>query len=1010
MNSFKKNAFTVALVLFSNGALAADLYVNATLKQSALKGLEVEIDGEAVGATGANGGTVLPLTAGEHRIRLTKNGVNLGAHSFTANTDESLSISFSFASFGSEPKVTVQAYEPGATAAANGFVQGQVLALGSTPVAGATVRVEGTDLTVTTDEQGYYDLELPAGRYSFTVTHPGYNDVTAADFEVLPDVGVAANVSMTPVATDDNTDVQGDYAALDSVVVVGTYNPLQLSAQTTERESLSITDTISIDDLLRQGDSDLAASLKRLVGVSIADGKYAVVRGLDGRYISSTLNGALMPTTDPFRRDVQLDLFPPGILGGVAIQKSFSADLPGDTTGGIIKISTLDEPKEYINKLSFSLGYTTDVTGEKVYSYQGGDTDFLGIDDGTRELPGAVDAATNGGLSFGYCQFAGQTDCVDAEEGARLATLLPNNWQPATQTAGPGFSLSYALGNQWVVGAGALGAYGSVGYGTKTSSRIDAQVDDLYSEAEYARDTVNTSLNAYGVVGYDSDRLWNIRSKTLILRETDDTVQVESGFNKPEEYDYNEYLLEWVERQLVSQQLEGGFRFFDGAHSLNWRAGLAQTSRYSPDRRTYLYREGSLVPSTVERSYNDLTEDSWDLGADYALPIAFPASITSNLTLGATTSERTRDVELVRLGIADQGELSLAQAIETLLAPENFENDAFRLRASSASTDSYTADQSLSAVYLGTDTALTSMLSAQLGVRYEAMDTTLNYPNATTEASRKTERNSEDVLPNVGLIYRPVDSWQLRAGYSATVSRPNLTELSPSRYFDERGRLYNGCPTCEDSTISNYDFRAEYYFSDSESVSFALFLKEIDQPLETSVADASGSASGALVLRNNDSATLTGVELDFDKYLLESSSYSLKLGANLSYIDSKITLSEDGQRLESVDSRELQGQSPWLANLQLSLDHYPLSQKATLLVNYFDDRIDAVGAGAQEAIYEVGRVTMNFNYEKEFANESSVSFKAKNLLDTEVQYEQSGQVIESWREGIELSIGYSIKF
>src|SRR5690606_9928416 len=100
-----------------------------------------------------------------------------------------------------------------------------------------------------------------------------------------------------------------------------------------------------------------AGALKRVAGVDVNDGKYAVVRGLDGRYISSTLNGDLMPTTDPLRRDVQLDLFPANILGSIQIQKSYTADMPGDTTGGSIGMATRNAPDERVHQISLAAGY-----------------------------------------------------------------------------------------------------------------------------------------------------------------------------------------------------------------------------------------------------------------------------------------------------------------------------------------------------------------------------------------------------------------------------------------------------------------------------------------------------------------------------------------------------------------------------------------------------------------------------------------------------------------------------
>ena len=193
-----------------------------------------------------------------------------------------------------------------------------------------------------------------------------------------------------------------------------------------------------------------------------------------------------------------------------------------------------------------------------------------------------------------------------------------------------------------------------------------------------------------------------------------------------------------------------------------------------------------------------------------------------------------------------------------------------------------------------------------------------------------------------------------------------------------------------------------------DSISIALFVKEIDQPLERSVNDGSGSNFG-LTFRNNESATVEGIELDVNKTFLDTSVHLLSVGGNLAFIESEIELDEVGQRLERDPKRDLQGQSPFLANLQIAHDYLPWRQKATLLVNFFDDRIDIVTRN-QPVIEESGRLIVNFNYEKELFANSKLSLKIKNLLDEDVEYTQGGAVIESYKEGMALSLGYSVNF
>lgn len=997
-----KYLLAATILWTTTGVWAGELLVSTFLDTRPFKGLELELDGRIVGLTGELGEVSAELGDGLHTLRILKGEAALAEYDFTVQDGDSAEVTVTFTDFENDPEITIETFGADDASGAPGVLAGTIQSVDGTPVVAATVRIAALSVETQTDADGGFELEVPRGTYTVEFVHPDYNTVRREGLRVVANAGVATNITML----DKSTTTAGAAGDVEEVVVLGAYKPSENAADI-EKFSVAITDAISIEDLLRFGDSDVAATLKRIVGVSVTGGRYAVVRGLDGRYIAATLNGALMPSTDPFRRDVQLDLFPSDILGGIEIQKTFSADMPGETTGGIIRISTRDVPEEYSQSLSLSLGYTTGVTGEDLATYEGGDTDWLGVDDGLRELPGSVRSATNGGLSFSICQVAGQQNCVSQDEGARLAKQLPNIYNTDTKTAAPNIGLGYALGDVFELAGGDLGVYGAVSYDQKSESRQDAFIDDLDQTSEYVKDKVNTALNAYLVAGYRADGGWELTSKTIVLRDTEDTTTIDVGVDS-EDRNFTDVTLEWVERQFASQQFAGTHYLF-GDHELTWRLGISQTDRYAPDRRGYTYLNNFLALSTVERSYSELTEDAYDLGIDYALPFSLTDMIYGNLKVGVLGNLRSRDVELVRIGIAggsNVNDVSLNQDLETLLSAENFDNDVFRLRARSTTTDSYEADQDAVAGYVSLEANYGNDWTVVTGVRQDNYSVDLEFPNSRNASSELT---SDELLPAFATIYRPWESVQLRFGYSGTVSRPNITELAPSRFFDENDRQFIGCPSCEPSTIDNFDLRAEYYYGDNDSVSIAVFYKDITKPLEVSVSDGSGSATDALTFRNNEGATLSGVELDASKSFLNWENFSLSLGGNIALIESEIELDDVGQRLEIDPKRDLQGQSPFLANMQLSLDHYPWAQKFTLVANYFDDRIDRVTRN-QPSIYEAGRLAINLNYEKEFLNGSKVKFRVKNLLDEKTEYTQGGKVIESYKQGVELSLGYSISF
>lgn len=978
-------------------------------------GLMIEVDGERIGRTNEQGSVVTVLAAGQHEIRCSKDGAELAVAELISSEGESAEISIAFTDFKAEPKVTVATFDADSPeSSVTGQIRGHVIDSAGKPVAAATVSPGGSFSAVETGDNGAFAMELPRGVYTLEVSHPGYEAASGGPVRVVANIGVAASVTLRSLSGQSG-EVQytaEDFADVEEVEVVGTFNPSEEAADL-EKFSVAITDSISIDDLLRFGDSDVASALKRIVGVSVTGGKYANVRGLDGRYISSTMNSGLMPSTDPFRRDVQLDLFPSEILGGIEIQKSFTADMPGDTTGGIIRMTSRDMPREDIAGVSVSLGYITGVTGEELLTYRSPDSDGRTYDDGLRKLPGDIrNNLSSGNYRFRICQFDGQQDCVSQAEGARLAGLLPVIYEPVTRVAEPNFGIAGKYGRFHEGKSGNLGYYGSITYDRNSGSRQGASFNDLDARGTTDWDTFETSLNGYGVVGWEDARGWSITSKSIVLRDAEDRTTISIGFDKDDDVDEDITVLEWVERQFLGQQFEGVVPLF-GNHELAWRAGLTQTNRYSPDRREYQYRNNVFIASTLERSYSDLTEDGLDFGLDYQMPLTLTESVFMNLRFGLSSNTRERDNELIRLGVLQRNNsLDTRQGLHQLLTAQAFIDDDYRLNTNKTTeTDSYFASQDLQAAYVTTETDLGMDWTVVAGLRTEAYEIDLDYPNEPNEeVSENSDRSSTDVLPSLGVIYRLSDDLQFRAGFAQTVSRPNITELADSRFYDQEGRQYIGCPNCQDSSIDNFDLRAEYYFSGKDSITLAAFYKQIDNPLERAVSDGSGSAVSALTFRNSKSATVQGVELDASKRVWDGIDNTLDVSGNIAVIDSKISLDANGQRLEGISSRELQGQSPFLANLQLAWDNYEWDMTGTFVINYFDDRIDTVARAPADPIYERGRIDLNITADKTFRSGSKLSLKIKNLLDAEIERVQGGRTINTYRKGTSVQLGYSLDF
>lgn len=1004
----KKNILSAAIatMIASGQAYAGDADVFVFVENSPLQGVDVSINGSTIGQTNPLGEASSTIDAsGKQTISIERDGEQLAITKFDYDATQNVEVSVVL-STQEEPTINVFKTGDDETRAI-GSLRGVIKSTDDLPLANALVTIEGSSTEVVTGTDGEFSFNLPRGEYNLRISHPEYSAKELNNVRIIANIGTAAIIKL---AKKLNAGPQLDIAApVEEVVVLGRFSANEDSTFQVEQMSTAVVDAIDMEAIIRFGDSNVASVLKRVVGIAIVDGKYAVVRGLSGRYISAELNKALMPTTDPFRRDAELDIYPSDILSGIEIQKSFSADLPADSTAGSIFVKTQGIPDDYKNKFGISLGYNTSVTGEDFLRTDDGSGNFYGYDADYRALPSAVDQATNGGRDFSVCQVQGQQNCVTTEEAAHAATRLRNVWEPKTESAPNDFGLSYTLGNIYDTSFGSVGVLGSISFDKEYKSKVDASLNNpVGTEGDYIEDTVDTSLNAYLVAGIELDNGSELLSRTMILRNTDDKTRHLIGFDNGEESEFETVTIQWKERELFAQQFSG-HHFVTEEQELDWRVSIFDTQSDIPDRRTYTYFGDFLSFSTVERLWNELNEEGLDVGIDYTLPLEFSSEWRADIKIGGLYNTKDRENEIIRLGI-NRPRIPLNDNIETLLQPQTFFDDNMRLRGTTTDTDTYEAEQETNAVYVSTETHYNELLTLIFGLRHETFEQDLVFPNRTTGVN---EIHAEDdgVYPSLGLIYRPTQDWQFRFGYSETISRPTLTEIAPTSYYDDDSDEYVGNEFLVTSDITNLDIRADYYFGDEGNISLAFFHKDIENPVEVGVADGSGSATSALTWRNEDSATIQGIEFDISTEFWNSGSHSAFIGGNLTLIDSEVTLTDDSVRLQVDEKRDLQGQSSTLANLQLGYDHLDSGQKLTLLINHFDDRIDEVTRSPEEVIYEKGRMSIDINYELPLFDERA-TFKAKikNLTNEAVEFEQAGRVVERWKVGTKISLSFSYNF
>jgi TonB-dependent receptor len=204
---------------------------------------------------------------------------------------------------------------------------------GSTPPQRVTV----------TDARGAYRFgPVPAGRYSVTFVKSGYRAAKMTRFEVVPGQPNRADFPLQPTgpATAESV-LELEAFVVEAEVVEDIMGELEL-----RMDSDQLLNIMSAEDFSKFAASDVADALKRVSGVNVVEGQFAVIRGLEDRYSTTLYNGAVVPSPDPDRQSVQLDLFPSEIVSNLVVSKTFAADSPGNASGGLIDIISHDYPQE----------------------------------------------------------------------------------------------------------------------------------------------------------------------------------------------------------------------------------------------------------------------------------------------------------------------------------------------------------------------------------------------------------------------------------------------------------------------------------------------------------------------------------------------------------------------------------------------------------------------------------------------------------------------------------------
>lgn len=871
---------------------------------------------------------------------------------------------------------------------------------------GAVVTVDGTNVKAITNIDGNFLIDgmKKDKTYTLYINYVGYktqkiDGVQAKDADQVialqPDEQQLKEVTVTAVERR-NTDAAMIQVAKNSPVIVS---------------------NVSAQEISRTQDTNAGEVIRRVPGVSLIDDKFVMVRGLSQRYNNVWVNGGAVPSSEADSRAFSFDIIPSSQIDNLTIVKSPTAEYPADYSGGFIIVNTKEIPAE--NSFNIAVGGNWNTSSAfKDFSYsKGSGTDFLGFDNGLRNLNGGIQAALNP-------QLDANGKPVGDYATSLLGNGLNNDWLVKNRKPLGDLKLAASLNRRWMLGGRTLGMLAAMNYTNeyRTYENMENNLYGIYDAANdkpnYLRHSVDDQYNnnvRLGAMlnftflskdGNHKYQLKNIFNQLATSRYTwRDGVSAQSNLERSAEYYYRS-------RTTYNGQLTGKHTFTSDA--LDWSIGYAYANRHLPDRRRYLIDDalesGVYALSTgndISREWTQLDEHILSLSVNDKHHFKF-GNFEPDLKVGAYGEYRSREYQtrnfIYNWNVSDNNMPSdfRHSDIPTLLSSEaNMGYDKLYLLEEKQMRNNYRGHNTLGAGYLALSLPF-GKLGIHAGVRFEHNDMELISNSRDYEKSESSRHyKTDDVFPSLNTTYKISDQHQVRLSYGRSINRPEFREVSSSVYYDfDLASNVQGNTELKNCYVDNLDLRYEWYPSRGELISLAVFYKHFDSPIEWTYTVAGGTDL-IYSYKNAKSANNYGVELDIRKNLgfigLKDFSWSF----NGALIKSKVQF-EKGAKEED---RPMQGQSPYLINTGIFYKNAPLKMDIALLYNRIGKRI--IGVGRSEGStgddsnsrvphsYEMPRNTIDFSLAKKFGEHLELKLNVRDLLAEKIYYKQFADVTYS---------------
>lgn len=915
-----------------------------------------------------------------------------------------------------------------------------------------------TSYGTTSDIEGNYEIKAPAGTYNVVFTYISYKTCKITNIKVEEGKTVTLNTVLE--ASDAITT---KVVVIEAEVEKETNTAILLQ----QKNMPNISDNISQDMIRRTPDRDGADVLKRLPGISIVDNRFVVVRGLSDRYNNLTLNGIILPSTEPDRKAFSMDIFPAGLISSMNIIKAATADINAEFAGALIQVNTKDFPEKFAANINYGVGYNDLATFKPFYHQQGSKTDWLGYDKTERVLPDKTPSTTVQDWFYdnnlpGYKQNL-------AEYGKKFK----NTWKPMERTGTLNNNIAVTVQDKFNVAKKEVGV--SFGLNYRNNENVLSHVRQLYEDTtrqfRFTEKEYQTTIAWGGLLnaGIKLNANHKLVARTTYNQNANESVNFRTGQDFRTLEDIRMTAQRYLSRNLRAGQV-GGEHFFAKkyqGYKVQWRLGTSISDRQEPDFRRLQYfrsfadttwyaqiptRNSDLSSSASgSRFYSSLIDKMYNGGLDVTLPYKFRLSDTNSpkphivevkLKVGAFFNNKFRDFTARNVVMKQSAFMNtfhdpsngiyspLVLPEDQIFAPQNisgnvFEPNKFILTELTRPSDNYLVVGGLnSGAYLMTDWSYRK-IKLNAGLRLERFQQTLQSYKALQNSYDSTVTVNtivNDFLPSANITYTLTEKINLRAAYYQTVSRPEYRELAPFAFQDFiLNGLVMGNPDLKRCKITNIDARFELFPTAGELFSVSVFYKKFVNPVELYAVFATNPT---FTFKNADAAYNYGVETEVRKSLRSVSNklQHFYLVFNAALIRSKIFLDSAKTKYNVYTyNRPLQGQSPYLLNGGVMYNNPDKEISVSLLYNVFGPRIYLVGSENNPDIYELPRHQLDLQVGKVFKKHYEVRVNFRDMLNNYYRFIQDGnrdgkliekddQMFIKTRQGFTSSISIGYRF